>query len=140
MENESEARADSISEDLLREFSVPALDVPYVKTVLMGALLFELPMGRLAIGINDNGDHYKVTVKGYRNLINDVVWVNTFMGTRRDNFMKNVEALFTQLTDHGSIKVLQVRKMHQKNASMGTDTITTVTPAAARSTFRKRGH
>jgi hypothetical protein len=140
MQNESAIRAKAIAEELLTQFSVPSIDVPYIEAIVVAAILFELPIGKLAIGINDNGDHYKVTVKGYRNLINDVVWVNTFMGQRRDSLMKNVEALFTQLTDHGSIKVLQVRKMQQKDASMGTDTITTVTPAATRHTFRKRGH
>jgi len=127
--------AKSMAKGVIAEFSVPNPDAPYLEAILIAAIMFELPIGQLAFGVNDNGDHYKITIKGYRNLINDVTWVNTFMGRHRDAVMHQVEGSYTQTTDQCVIKMLQVAKTQLRSAHADS-VITTVTP---RTTVRKRG-
>lgn len=86
-------------------------DVPYVKAVLIEAALMETPIKSLAVGINDCGDHYKITISGYKQLIDDAIWCNAFLGANRHPMLDNVARSYTQLTDVGALKVLQVEKV-----------------------------
>lgn len=90
-------------------------DRPYVEAVLVEAAMQEYPIKELAVGINDCGAHYKITIKGYKNLLDDVLWVNAFMGKSRSSLLDNVTKSYTQLTELGAIKVIQVNKVTMSN-------------------------
>lgn len=106
------AEAKEWAENVLKNFTIASADLPYVEAVLVQAQLMETPLKALFVGINDTGEHYKISIRGYRNLMNDVTWVNTFMGRNRDKMLEHVQASFTQLPpDGGCIKVIQMSKM-----------------------------
>lgn len=94
---------------------VKAPDRPYIEAALVEAALMEYPLKELAVGINDCGQHYKITLKGYKNLLDDVLWVNAFHGAHRNAMLDNVTKSYTQLTDSGAIKVIQINKVQLNN-------------------------
>lgn len=86
-------------------------DKPYMEALLTTAAMMEQPIKTLAVAINDNGDHYKVTIKGYKLLMSDKAWYLTFEGPNRDEMLDNVTGTFTQHTDLGIIKVIHMNKI-----------------------------
>jgi len=86
-------------------------DKPYMEAVLTTAAMMEQPVKSLAVAINDNGDHYKITLKGYKLLMSDEIWYTTFSGPNRDELLDNVKGTFTQHTDVGVIKVIHMNKV-----------------------------
>lgn len=116
---------------------IKPIDRPYIEAVLVEAALQEFPVKELAVGINDNGRHYKITIKGYKNLLDDVIWVNAFHGQHRNEMLDNVTKSYTQLTEVGAIKVIQVNKVTMNNHTQTDESITTPS-ASVRSRFKKR--
>lgn len=91
---------------------VKTADRPYVEAVLIAAAMYEQPIKELVVGFNDSGDDkLKISIKGYKALMNDRIWVNTFLGKHRDELLDNVTDTFTQLTDMGVIKVIHMDKV-----------------------------
>jgi hypothetical protein len=89
-------------------------DRPYVEAALVEAAMQESPLPKmLVVGINtkDDDDHYKITLHGFHNPIDDVLWTNAFIGKHRHAMMDNVSQTYNQETDQGAIKVIEVRKV-----------------------------
>ncbi len=86
-------------------------DKPYVQAVIIAAAVFHYPAPQLAGSVLDAGQHYDVTIKGYKKMIDDELWTETFVSRDRDDELSHVQKSLTQLTDIGAIKVLQVRKV-----------------------------
>lgn len=101
-------------------------DRPYMEAVLATAAMMEQPIKSLAVAINDNGDHYKITLKGYNQLMDDEAWYLTFRGPNRDEMLDNVRGTFTQHPVEGIVKVIHLNKVQFK------------TPAPTSSAHRRR--
>lgn len=100
------------AKNVLKEDTVTKIpDQPYMEAVLTAAAMMEQPVKSLAVGINDNKDHYKITLKGYKMLMSDAAWYTTFSGPNRDELLDNVTGTYTQLTDAGVIKVIHMNKI-----------------------------
>lgn len=108
-------------------------DKPYMEAVLATAALMEQPIKSLAVAINDNGDHYKITLKGYKQLMSDEAWYLTFMGPERDEMLDNVRGTFTQHPVEGIVKVIHLNKVQFKTPAPSSSR--KHTPSSAR--FRK---
>lgn len=71
-------QAKEFANEIMQNLQVPQADAPYLEAVLVEAALFEYPMNELSIALNQIGDFYNITIKGYQNLIDLVRWVNIF--------------------------------------------------------------
>lgn len=99
------------AQQVLKDDSVTkSIDRPYMEALLVTAAMMEQPMKSLAVAINDNGDHYKVTLKGYKLLMDDAIWYHTFCGPNRDELLDNVKSTATQDVD-GIVKVITLSKV-----------------------------
>lgn len=106
------------AQSVLKEDTVTKTpDKPYMEAVLITAAMMEQPIKTLAVAINDNVDHYKITLKGYKLLMSDAGWYLTFMGPNRDEMLDNVTGTFTQHTDVGVIKVIHMNKIQFQTPS-----------------------
>ena len=103
-------------------------DRPYMEAVLTTAALMEQPVKSLAVAINDNADHYKITLKGYKQLMDDEAWYMTFRGLNRDEMLDNVRGTYTQHPVEGIVKVIHLNKVQFK------------TPAPSSSSHRRRSN
>ncbi len=123
------------------EHIVKQQDRPYMLEALIQAGMFERPIRKLGCGMQDNGDIYVVTLKGYKGLMSDRLWGNIFLSKDKNQLLKNVLDTFTQMTDIGLIKVLHIRKIKFNGA--GDDDLASgggsgsVVPSASRR-FRRR--
>jgi hypothetical protein len=81
-----------------------------VQSALVEAAMQEIPLKSLVVGINDNGGHYKITLKGYRNILDTVIWSQTFHNQNRARHLRSIGKTYTQLTQTGVIKILNVKK------------------------------
>ena len=98
--------------NIMNTLNVPAGDRPYIQAVLMEAALFEDPAKDLSIGLNEVGDMYMITIKGYENMIDIVTWVELFMGRERDDMLCRVTRTFVQTPpNEGAMMVIQMEKV-----------------------------
>jgi len=108
------AIATAWAQSVLKEDTVTkSQDKPYMEAVLATAALMEQPIKSLAVAINDCGDHYKITLKGYKLLMSDATWYLTFNGPNRDEMLDNVTGTYTQTPPDatGPVKVIQLNKV-----------------------------
>ena len=102
------------AQSVLKEDTVTKTqDKPYMEAVLATAAMMEQPIKSLAVAINDCGDHYKITLKGYKLLMSDETWYLTFRGPNRDEMLDNVTGTYTQTPPDaaGPVKVIQLNKV-----------------------------
>jgi len=130
------------AQQVLKDDSVTkAIDKPHMEAVLVTAAMMEQPMKSLAVAINDNGDHYKITLKGYKLLMDDSIWYHTFSGPNRDEVLDNVKGTFTQDVD-GIVKVISLSKVKFQTPSVvprrHTQAEEDFVPPSASRRFRKR--
>jgi hypothetical protein len=90
---------------------VKGVDRPHVEPVLVEASLFQHPAPDLVVAVNDIGELYEITVRGYTRLMDDEQWYNTFLGPDRPNELDHVVSTCTQMTEVGAIKVIRVQKI-----------------------------
>ena len=99
--------------DIMKTLHIPNADRPYVQAVLVEAALFEDPVKELAIGVNQVGDFYMITIKGYENMIDLVKWVNLFMSRDRDDRLCRVTHTFLQMPpNEGALLAIQMEKVN----------------------------
>jgi len=97
--------------NMMDKLKVPPADSPYIQAVLMEAALFEDPPKELSINLTQIGDFYMITIKGYENMIDLVVWVELFMGRERDDMLCRVTRTFVQTPpNEGPMMVIQMEK------------------------------
>ena len=101
--------AENVMKD--NEDKVRQQDRPYVVAILVEAGMFERPIRKLSCGIQDHGDEYVITLKGYKGMLSDTLWGNIFLSKNRGGMLKHVRDTKTQLTDVGAIKVIHVSKI-----------------------------
>ncbi len=70
---------------------------------------FEHPIPELQVHLGRVGQ-YTLTIRGYVKHLDDVLWVNTFMGKDRGELLSKVQELKTHLTEKGAIKVIIMEK------------------------------
>lgn len=105
------AIAQAWAQSVLKEDTITKpIDKPYMEAVLTTAAMMEQPMKSLAVAINDNGDHYKITLKGYKLLHSHRIWFHTFCGPNRDELLDNVKDTYVQDVD-GVVTVIQLNKV-----------------------------
>lgn len=92
-------------------------DLPTIRAVIMECALFEMPMPDLKVAVHSVGSYYNIVVSGYRAMMDDVRWVNTFLGNHRGIAMSSVMHSYTQYTDNSAFKVLQVQKVEMHVAA-----------------------
>lgn len=122
----------SWAQSILKEDNVTKTqDRPYMEAVLATAAMMEQPIKSLAVAINDCGDHYKITLKGYKLLMSHETWYLTFKHPdHRDEMLNLVTGTYTQLPNNsGFVKVIQLNKAVF---------LTTPAPASSSSSLRKR--
>ena len=95
---------------------VQEADKPYVRATLVAAATIKEPMDPLRVAITPNGPSYTITIAGYRGLLDDLIWVTTFLGRNRDDYLLHVTNTFTQDTKDGVTKVLHVQKVEFMDA------------------------
>jgi len=106
------------AQSVLKDDSVTKpIDKPYMEAVLVTAAMMEQPMKSLAVAINDNGDHYKITLKGYKLLHSHRIWYHTFCGPNRDELLDNVKDTYVQDVD-GVVTVIQLNKVKFQTPSV----------------------
>lgn len=93
---------------------VQSQDTPHLIAVLEEAAAFEEPVRDLEIGLNQVGELYNITIKGYKNMIDIIRWANTFMGTKRNPALCNVVHTFVQPDADCIIMVIQMEKVRFK--------------------------
>lgn len=93
---------------------VPIQDIPHLTAVLEEAAVFEEPVKDLEIGLNQVGELYNITIKGYKNLVDLVRWCNTFMGKQRNAALCNVIHTFLQPDANCVVMVIQMEKVRFK--------------------------
>jgi len=108
MESRIAAReqADAI---LLNYPDMPKADAARMRTVLVEVIMFELPVRQMQIAVNDFGHVYNIIIQGYRNVIDDVKWVNTFFGTSRHDDLASIVDSQTLFADNA--KILKMEKV-----------------------------
>lgn len=109
MRVEAGAVADGVLNAL--EQPIQREDVPNVRAVIIECALFESPMPNLKVAVNDVGGHYNVTVSGYRKMMDQVRWVNTFMGNHRNVDLSNVMHTYLQFLETSACLVIQLQKV-----------------------------
>jgi len=117
--------ADGVLESL--DQPVSSADVPAVRAVIMEAALFETPMPDLKVAVHAVGAYYNVTVSGYRNLLDMVRWVNTFLGNHRGIHMSNVTHSYLQNSDSSYYIVVQIQRVEMHVAASGSNAHATAT-------------
>ena len=116
-ESSAQAIAAGWAEEVIKKNpQVKQVDRPYVLAVLTEAAFFERPIKELACGINVDDDMIVITLKGYRNLMNDKAWYSVFLSSQRSDELKRVSDTFTQMTDNGLIKVIHVTRVVLQNS------------------------
>lgn len=101
------------AQSILKEDNVTKIqDKPYMEAVLITAAMMEQPIKSLAVAINDCGDHYKITLKGYKLIMSHETWYLTFKHPEyRDEMLNLVTGTYTQLpSNSGFVKVIQLNK------------------------------
>jgi hypothetical protein len=93
---------------------VPIQDTPHLIAVLEEAAVFEEPVKDLEIGLNQVGELYNITIKGYKNMLDIVRWANTFLGTKRNPALCNVVHTFVQPDADCIVMVIQMEKVRFK--------------------------
>ncbi len=94
----------------------PTADEPYIEAVIAEAANFEHPIPNLEIAVNRMGD-YVITIRGYSKMIDDVLWVNTFMGRDRAEMLSRVSATKTQVSGKNIVKAIHMEKTQFHNVS-----------------------
>lgn len=139
------------AQNVLKDDNVTkSLDKPYMEAVLTMAAMMEQPMKTLAVAINDCGEHYNITLKGYKLLMSDRIWFHTFCGPNRDQLFDNVKETYTQDVD-GIVKVIKMDKVkfqtpslsnsalsHRHSSGMTVKEEIDFVPPSATRRFRKR--
>jgi len=115
------------AERKLNEYNkVDALNRPHMKALLIELAMFELPIKDLAIAFNDSGHYFVITIKGYKQILVDSHWCNTFLASAtRNTMLSTIKDTFTQETEGGIIKVVHMDKISDldtsdKNSAFGT--------------------
>jgi hypothetical protein len=89
----------------------PAADEPYIEAVIAEAAAFEQPIPNLDIAINRMGN-YVITIKGYSKIVDDVLWVNTFMGRDRDDMLSRVSGTGTHFASKSKVVYMEKTQFH----------------------------
>lgn len=136
--------AKEFAASVIKSLNPPEADAPYLEGVIVEAVLFEIPMKDLQIGLNQVGSFYNLTIKGYENLIDIVRWANTFMGLNRNPLLCHVTHSFIQLTEKGAIMVIQMNKI-EFHTSSNADLVAEENPTISKKNgiprqFKKRTH
>jgi len=131
-------QAKEFAKEMMQTLQVPQADAPYIEAVLVEAALFEYPMKELSIALNQIGDFYNITIKGYQNLIDLIRWVNIFLGKNRHEMLCHVTHTYVQLTEKGAIMVIQMEKIEFRTATSASDHMREREPAIKPKGFRKR--
>lgn len=120
------AHAEERAAEIMKDIPVPRADAPHMKAVIVEALLFEEPMKNLQIAVNGHqSTFYKITIKGYQNLIPLVKWVNTFLGQHRSQMLSLVSDTFVQINDKVPLMVINMDKIefHSTQSTQPTRTV-----------------
>jgi hypothetical protein len=136
LRQEAATFADSILNGL--EQPVAGEDLPSMRSIIMELALFEDPMPVLRVSVNSVGQEYKITVSGYKSFIDQVRWVNTFLGNHRSMNLSNVTGSYLQFTDVSAFMVIVVSKVDMHVASHTLQPQTTRTVAKRTNPLVKR--
>ena len=107
-------------------------DLSHIDATLQELLLFEVPLPELSVGIRHSASEkcYVITVQGYKHVISDTRWVQTFLGDERSIFLANVTDTKTVQSREGPIKVIHVSEIEMQSA----------TPTTGRKALQRRFH
>lgn len=105
------AHAIEFANELVKTMNVREFDRQWVEAVLVEVVLFEQPQPTLDITLDAVGDHYNITVHGYKNFVDYVRWCNRFLGKSRDKFLSHLVHTWQQtIQDRGPCLVLQMER------------------------------
>jgi len=95
-------------------------DRPYAEALFTEIAMLEYPFEELAAKVVDKNEVYAVVIQGQKQLSNDRVWINTFLGENRDQMLDNVKDCFLQDEDKGSITMFYLDKVQFQTSSDNT--------------------
>lgn len=136
--------------NLVKTMNVREFDRQWVEAVLVEVVLFETPLPELDITLDAVGDHYNITVHGYKGFVDYVLWCNRFLGRSRDKYLSHLVHTWQQtLEDRGPCLVLQMERSEFQKAPeadvfaepepvVGRSRSRSKTPASARHASRSR--
>jgi hypothetical protein len=102
---------------LVKSMNVREFDRQWVEAVLVEVVLFETPQPELDITLDAVGDHYNITVHGYKGFVDYVQWCNRFLGKSRDKFLSHLVHTWQQtIEDRGPCLVLQMERSEFQKA------------------------
>lgn len=114
---EERAHAIKFAGDLVKTMNVREFDRQWVEAVLVEVVLFETPLPELDITLDAVGDHYNITVHGYKGFVDYVRWCNRFLGRSRDKYLSHLVHTWQQtLEDRGPCLVLQMERSEFQKA------------------------
>lgn len=102
---------------LVKTMNVREFDRQWVEAVLTEVVLFETPQPELDITLDVVGDHYNITVSGYKGFVDYVRWCNRFLGKSRDKFLSHLVHTWQQTIEgRGPCLVLQMERSEFQKA------------------------
>jgi hypothetical protein len=111
------AHAVDFASNLVKTMNVREFDRQWVEAVLIEVVMFESPQPVLDITLDVVGDHYNITVHGYKNFVDYVRWCNRFLGKSRDKYLSHLVHTWQQtVEDRGPCLVLQMERTEFQTA------------------------
>lgn len=111
------AHAVEFASTLVKTMNVREFDRQWVEAVLIEVVMFENPQPELDITLDAVGDHYNITVHGYKGFVDYVRWCNRFLGKSRDKFLSHLVHTWQQtIEDRGPCLVLQMERSEFQKA------------------------